>query len=161
MKRILTFTEAGSISEKLKNQGKTIVLAGGCFDILHIGHLALLENAKKQGDILIVLLESDEKIKQLKGINRPIHTQKERAVMLASIRFVDYVILLPLMRNDEEYEQVVKMIKPNILATTENDPHAEKKQQQAEKIGAQLIYVVQYIPQASSSKLVEKLQKDL
>lgn len=161
MSRIISITEASAIATQLRKQNKIIVLTGGCFDILHIGHLALLENAKKQGDILMVLLESDEKIKQLKGVNRPVHTQQERAIMIASIRFVDYVIVLPMMRSDKEYDQIIEIIKPNIIATTKNDPHAGEKKRQAEKIGAKLIDVVQYIPQASSSKLVKKLQEDL
>ncbi len=161
MDRILTIEEATAVSKKNKNQGKTIVLTGGCFDILHVGHIALLQNAKKQGDILMVLLESDEKIKQLKGADRPIHTQKERALMLASLRYVDYVILLPTMTRDEEYDKIVQAIRPTIIATTEHDPKNEHKKRQAEKVGAKLAYVIQYIPNISSSKLIEKLQKDL
>jgi rfaE bifunctional protein nucleotidyltransferase chain/domain len=161
MKRIITIEEAAKISNTLRDENKTIVLTGGCFDILHIGHIALLENAKKQGDILMVLLESDEKIKQLKGADRPIHTQQERALMLASLRYVDYVIVLPMMTNDEDYDNVVQTVKPHVIATTENDPQTEHKKRQAKKVDAKLVYVVQYILHTSSSKLVEKLQKDL
>jgi len=66
MKRILTIIEAIKMSKTLRSEGKQIVLAGGCFDILHPGHIAFIEKAKEKGDILIILLESDEKINERK-----------------------------------------------------------------------------------------------
>ena len=63
-----------------------IVLVGGCFDILHLGHVVFLEKAKKEGDVLVVLLESDEKVRFLKGKGRPVHTQSERAEILSALK---------------------------------------------------------------------------
>src|SRR5258706_13305565 len=95
MKNVITTNEAIKLSKQLKDKGKIIILAGGCFDILHPGHLQLLEHAKEKGDVLFVFLESDKKIKELKGPERPLHTQSERAAMLIALRFFDYVIILP------------------------------------------------------------------
>ena len=67
-----------------------VVLVGGCFDLLHYGHIAFLKEAKKHGDYLIVLLESDENVRRLKGEGRPFHTQKQRKEMLASCRTTAY-----------------------------------------------------------------------
>src|SRR5579859_2827377 len=118
---ILTPEKAIKKAKQLQALGKKIVLTGGCFDIFHLGHLMLLQNAKEQGDILFVLLESDKKITELKGSERPLHTQTERGIMLTAIRFVDYVIMLPYFSEDAQYDNLVTSIAPDIIATTEHD----------------------------------------
>ena len=122
------------------HQHKT-VLVGGCFDILHLGHISFLQEAKKLGDKLVVMLESDETIQRLKGKNRPFHTQEQRKKMLEALRFVDEVIPLPPMHADTEYVDMVKKIHPQIIALTEGDPIMEKKIKQTESIGARAIII--------------------
>ncbi|RPJ05421.1 MAG: D-glycero-beta-D-manno-heptose 1-phosphate adenylyltransferase [Deltaproteobacteria bacterium] len=119
-----------------KSEGR-IVLTGGCFDILHIGHVRFLSEAKGMGDYLVVLLESDRNVKRLKGENRPVFIQEERAEMLSALSSVDLIVLLPMMENDSDYLNLVTKIKPNIIAVTENDPHIEKKRRQAKEIGSE------------------------
>jgi len=136
-----------------------IVLAGGCFDILHIGHVRFLSEAKKMGDYLVVLLENDKKVKKLKGENRPAFIQKERAEMLSALGSVDLVVLLPTVENDSDYLNLIRKIKPDIIAVTESDPHIEKKKSQAKKIGGKL-KVISLIKTLSSSKLAEILGVD-
>ena len=120
-----------------KSEGR-IVLTGGCFDILHIGHVRFLSEAKGMGDYLVVLLESDRNVKKLKGKYRPVFIQKERAEMLSALRSVDVIVVLPIMENDNDYLNLVTKIKPDIIAVTEDDPHIEKKRRQAKKVGAML-----------------------
>src|SRR3989344_778847 len=112
------------------------VLVGGCFDLIHYGHIRFLTESKKQGDYLIVALESDENVRKYKGENRPIHTQKERAEMLRSLKMVDEVVELPSMNGDEEYFDFVIKIKPDVIAITENDPQTQNKKMQADLINA-------------------------
>jgi len=100
---------------------KKIVLVGGCFDILHWGHISFLKKARKLGNYLVVALESDENIRKLKGPNRPIHNQRERKAMLESLRFVDKVIALPPMKSDSDYEKLVRRVNPDIVAVTQGD----------------------------------------
>jgi FAD synthetase len=138
-----------------EGKGRT-VLVGGCFDILHIGHVKFLSEARGMGDCLIVLLESDKKSRKLKGRNRPVFIQSERAEMLSSLRSVDLVVLLPMMEDDTDYLNLVKKIKPGIIAVTENDPQMEKKRQQAEEAGAEL-KIIPFTKTFSSSKLVKIL----
>ena len=109
-------SEAGGRNHKVK-----VVLVGGCFDILHYGHIYFLKKAKKLGDLLVVALESDENTKKLKGPKRPIHTQKQRQKMLESLRFVDKVIALPPMKSDSDYEKLVRKVNPDIIAVTAGD----------------------------------------
>jgi len=137
---------------------KKIVLVGGCFDIVHLGHLIFLEKAKAKGDILIVLLESDENIRKNKGQNRPINNQENRAVFLTKLKMVDYVIKLPEMKSDEDYLEILKKIKPNIIAVSEGDSALEKKKKQAKEIGARVLEVNKLIPHQSTSLIIDKIK---
>lgn len=76
-----------------KSKGKKVVSTSGCFDIIHAGHVTYLEEAKARGDILIVLLNSDSSVRELKGVERPIVSEKERAIVLAGLSCVDYVCI--------------------------------------------------------------------
>lgn len=154
MGKILTINYDSNLSGNVFPTDNTIVLIGGCFDILHIGHLKFIEEAKKYGDFLIVLLESDAKVRRLKGINRPIFNQKERAVMLSSLTLVDLVISLPDMKSDADYEELIERIKPEIIVITENDPMEEKKRNQADKFKSKFV-VIPYIKTYSTSKLAK------
>lgn len=77
----------------LKTQGKRVVSTSGCFDILHSGHVEYLEEAKKRGDILVVMLNSDSSVRGIKGKNRPIVPEQDRAIVLAGLEAVDYVCI--------------------------------------------------------------------
>lgn len=133
---------------------KNIVLVGGCFDVLHFGHIEFLRQAKNQGNFLIVALESDENVTQRKGPLRPIHTKQQRKLMLESLRFVDEVVLLPTMKTDDDYQSMVVSIKPTIIAVTEGDPYQHQKKQQADKVGASIV-VIKKISTPSTSQLAK------
>ena len=133
------------------------VLTGGCFDLIHYGHIVFLKEAKKQGDYLIVALESDDNVRRYKGKNRPIHKQRERAEMLRSLRMVDEVIELPPMNTDQKYFDFVKKIKPDVIAITKGDPQTENKKRQAELIGAEVKVVVPRLEPHSTSRLILEL----
>jgi FAD synthetase len=126
---------------KSKAKKSNIVLVGGCFDILHFGHVHFLKEARKKGDFLVILLESDENTKKLKGANRPIHSQKQRREILTSLNFVDKVISLPVMKSDEDYKKMVMKIKPDVIAITTGDGIKDKKLEYAKEIGAKLIEI--------------------
>ncbi|MBN8511590.1 MAG: FAD synthase [Rickettsiales bacterium] len=134
---------------------KKIVLVGGCFDVLHYGHINFLKNAKSAGDILVVALEPDETISLYKK-RTPIHTQSQRATNLAAIKYVDYVLLLPSLKGFRDYNQLVQDIKPDIIAVTANDPQIKNKQIQADSINASLRIVIDRIDGFSTSKIVSK-----
>jgi rfaE bifunctional protein nucleotidyltransferase chain/domain len=139
-----------------RKSGGRIVLTGGCFDILHIGHVRFLSEAKGKGDYLVVLLESDMKVKKLKGKNRPVFVQEERAEMLSALGSVDLIVLLPMMENDSDYLNLLMEIKPDIIAVAENDPHIEKKRRQAKQIGGEL-KIIPLTKTFSTSKLAKIL----
>jgi rfaE bifunctional protein nucleotidyltransferase chain/domain len=92
-------------------QDKKIVFTNGCFDILHLGHIDYLSKAKDQGQILIIGVNTDNSVKRLKGKNRPITDENSRATILASLQFVDTVILFD---EDTPYE-LIKFVQPDVL----------------------------------------------
>ena len=141
--------------DQSKKKGQKIVLVGGCFDVLHPGHVIFLQKAKESGDSLIVLLESDQKIRKLKGVKRPIHTQKERTRILLALKSVDRVIPLKFMETAKEYDGLILKIKPDIIATTEGHPNAHHYQRSAKLVGAKLKYVTKMIGGYSSSKILK------
>lgn len=91
--------------------GKTISFTNGCFDILHIGHIASLSEAAKHGDFLVVGLNADISVKKLKGEDRPVNDEQSRALLLASLSVVDAVTIFP----EETPLQVIKALKPDFL----------------------------------------------
>src|SRR5580700_2844823 len=86
------------LREKLsehKRRGQRIVFANGCFDTLHVGHIRYLEGARSEGDVLVVGLNADSSVRNLKGPGRPILDERERAQLVAALKSVDYVVLFP------------------------------------------------------------------
>lgn len=134
---------------------KTVVLVGGCFDVLHPGHVLFLEKAKEMGDKLVVLLESDQTVRQLKGAGRPIHSQRERAKILLALRFVDQVVQIPFMRDDTQYDRLIKKLKPDIIAVTKGYGNIDHHQRVARLVGAKLKYVTSVYGKYSTSRLVK------
>ncbi len=95
----------------LRKQGKVIAFTNGCFDIMHMGHVAYLQKAKKDNRILIVGLNSDKSISNIKGPNRPICPQQSRAAVLAALACVDFVVLF----NEATPYNLIKAVKPDVL----------------------------------------------
>ncbi|MDP3941245.1 MAG: adenylyltransferase/cytidyltransferase family protein [bacterium] len=159
--KILSTIKATRLSESLRNQGKTVILAGGCFDILHVGHITFLQEAKKRGEYLFVLLESDASIRKMKGPNRPINTQEDRAKVLSALTTVDIIIPLPGVLKNEDYDELILALKPAIIATNKADPNRLHKVRQATKSGSVLVDVGEEVQNLSTTHIAKLLQKDL
>lgn len=99
-------------TESVKQAGKTIVLANGCFDVLHAGHIRYLQGARELGDVLVVAINADEQVRALKGSGRPILAERERAELVASIEAVDFVTIFA----EPTVEQLLLAIKPDVHA---------------------------------------------
>lgn len=110
--KIKTKDNLKEILSGLKKQNKTIVFTNGCFDILHVGHVTYLEEAKKHGDILVVAINSDASARRLKGQGRPIVSQKDRMKILASLESVDFVTVF----NEDNPASIVKELNPDVIA---------------------------------------------
>ena len=110
-KLIKSIDEISQIIMELKLRDKKIIFTNGCFDLVHAGHISFLETAKTFGDILILGLNSDRSIKRLKGKERPINIQEDRAYILSALEVIDYVVIFD---EDTPYE-LIKTLKPNVL----------------------------------------------
>src|SRR5215470_18605231 len=98
---VILITELEAFAKSMRRQKIQIVLTNGCFDLLHAGHLSYLRQARELGDKLMVAVNSDTSIRALKGINRPINSQKSRIEALSSLQFVDYVTVFSSLRVTE------------------------------------------------------------
>ncbi len=108
--KIKTLEELKRIIKNCKKKGKKIVWTNGCFDLVHITHINLLKKAKVFGDILIVGVNSDNSVRRLKGLNRPINVEKNRLDVIASFESVDYVIAF----NEDSPKKIIEIIKPDV-----------------------------------------------
>ena len=155
MKIIYDKKEIGEISEKLKQSGKKVVFTNGCFDILHVGHLRYLYEAKEFGDILIIGVNSDSSVKRLKGEKRPIVVENERAEMLLGLKPVDYVIIF----EEDTPIETLEYVKHDIHVKggdykKENLPETEI----IEKNGGR-VEIVSLTKGSSTTNIVEKIKK--
>jgi rfaE bifunctional protein nucleotidyltransferase chain/domain len=108
---VLTAEQAGELACLLKKQGKRIVFTNGCFDLLHPGHLEILQKAREMGDWLVVGLNSDNSVKRLKGATRPVQNLESRAAVLSCLRFVDCVVPF----SEDTPLLLIEMILPDVL----------------------------------------------
>ena len=147
---IKTLIEIEVLSTKLKDKGKKIVFTNGCFDILHAGHVRYLETAKSFGDILMVGVNSDKSVRTLKGETRPINSEQDRALLIASLEAVDYVIIF----NEDTPYELIKAIKPHTLV--KGGDYAGQK-----VVGQDLVSelrLVNFIEGKSTTRTIEKIK---
>lgn len=102
--------EVLELGEKLRHSGKRVVFANGCFDLFHVGHVRYLEGARRHGDVLVVGVNSDRSVRQLKGEARPLLPEEARAELLSAIESVDYVVIF----DDLTAENILRDLKPDV-----------------------------------------------
>jgi len=155
--KIKSRKEIVKIVKQLKNKGKKIVFTNGCFDILHIGHIRLLQRAKKLGDILILGLNSDNSIKTLKGPKRPIFNEKEREEILSALEYIDYITIF----NEKDPCNIISLLKPDIHVKGKNyDPKDYSCMPEAKIVheyGGK-VKTVNIIKNKSTTKIIEKIR---
>lgn len=134
-----------------------VVLVTGVFDILHQEHHNFLKKAKALGERLIVGIESDVRVRQLKGSGRPIHTQSVRAANVTALGLADEVFILPeAFSKPEHHRALLSQIKPDILAVSSHSPHVDKKQALMQEIGGTVVVAHQHNPKISTTILLQK-----
>ena len=133
-----------------------VILATGCFDILHSEHLKFLRAAKKQGDILLVGLETDTRVRQLKGPGRPVNPLLLRLKNLQQLGIADQVFALPKQFNDlNHFTALINQIKPDILAVSSSTPNLPIKRQIMKRFGGRVIIVLPHNPRISTTKMLK------
>ncbi len=147
--KIIDFERVEDLMKSLKN--KKIVFTNGCFDILHIGHVKYLQKAKTLGDVLIVGVNSNESVKRLKGEDRPINDEYDRAYLLASLEVVDYVVIF---KEDTPYE-LIKKIKPDVLVKG-------KDYEGKEVVGSDIakeVKLIDFVDGKSTTNIIKKIKE--
>lgn len=151
MGEIVSLHELRCTAERCRAEGKRIVLTNGCFDLLHIGHVRYLGQARQFGDVLIVGVNDDEAVRQLKGPGRPIVPADERAEMLAALAAVDYVVVFSGLTADA----LVEAVRPDVYVkggdwTLETLPETPT----VARVGGR-VEIVAYVPGRSTHALIE------
>jgi len=153
MDKIKTRQEIEDIAKQLKQQGKKIVTCNGCFDILHAGHIAFLTEAKAQGDVLIVGINSDSSVKQNKGPERPINNENNRAIVLSALQIVDYITIF----NEKTPIELLEAIKPDIHVNGEEYGEDCIEAPTIKKYGGK-IHIIKLKQGLSTTNLIEKIK---
>lgn len=141
------------IVKRLRKNKKKIVFTNGCFDIIHAGHIKLLKECKKIGDVLIVGLNSDESIKRLKGNLRPINKLSDRVEVLSAIEYVDYIVVFS---QDTPYE-LIKLIKPDYLVKGSD----YKVEEVVGREFAKNVVLIKLLKGRSTTNIVKAIENDL
>lgn len=152
--KIVTIDNISKLSDKLRASGNKIVTTNGCFDILHLGHITYLIEAKNLGDILIVGINSDRSVEKLKGPNRPLQPELIRAKQIAGLESVDYVTIFP----DDTPINLLGLIKPNVhVKGGDYLPEKLPEKQIVESCGGKVI-CVSMMTGFSTTDLIEKIR---
>jgi rfaE bifunctional protein nucleotidyltransferase chain/domain len=122
----------------LKRQGKRVVLANGCFDTLHVGHVRYLAGAKREGDALVVAVNADSSVSGLKGPGRPILDENARALLVASLRDVDFVVIF----SEPNVEALLRELRPDVHAKgTDYSPETVPEREVSARLGIRVAIV--------------------
>ncbi|MFN3306162.1 MAG: D-glycero-beta-D-manno-heptose 1-phosphate adenylyltransferase [Candidatus Kapaibacteriota bacterium] len=152
---IASIEEIEQICRTLRENNLRIVFTNGCFDILHIGHIKYLKEAKTYGDKLIVGLNSDSSVRRLKGMQRPIVPENERAEVLDSLKPVDYVVIF----EEDTPMELIKIVRPDVLV--KGGDYTEENIVGANYVGTYggRVVVIPYVAGRSTTSLIDKIRK--
>jgi len=136
-----------------QKDGKTFVVTNGCFDILHVGHVRYLQKTKEYADFLIVMLNSDSSVKQIKGPSRPINNQDDRAEILSSLSCVDYVVIF----EESSPAMLLEKIKPDVY-TKGADYNIETLPERDIVLKNNIkVEFIEFVEGKSTTKVIEKI----
>jgi cytidyltransferase-like protein len=143
------------LAQDTNQKNRTLILATGVFDVLHQEHRNFLGAAKAVGDVLIIGLETDRRVKVIKGVDRPVNNQETRKANLSAWHLANAVFILP-----EDFhlahrrEELIKLLRPKILAVSSHTEHLEEKARVMGLIGGEVRVVYQHNPETSTTKLL-------
>ena len=151
--KLKNLDELAALAAQARQNGKSVVFTNGCFDILHRGHVHVLRQAKAAGDLLIVALNSDRSVQEIKGANRPVLPETDRIELIGAMEMVDYVIIF----DEPDPYKLIAAIKPNVLVKG-GDWSAEKiiGADVVEQAGGRVV-VIPYLKGFSSSAIIERI----
>ncbi len=155
-KRLIAQSQLMDLGEKLREKDKKVVYTAGAWDMIHVGQLRYLEEAKAQGDILVVGVLADDVIRKVKGPNKPILGELMRAEMVAGLKCVDFVTILP----DPSSQPILGLLKPDVYQTVKEDWNKDYKEsieyKTVEKYKGKVVVVDRQSPAISTTKILER-----
>ena len=155
-KRLVAMSDLMTLHEQLKAKGKRIVFTAGSWDLLHVGHCRYFEEAKKNGDVLVVGVSSNEAIRKVKGPNKPILDEKIRAEMLTYLRSIEFVTILP----EPSCQPTLGLLKPDVFITVKEDWAADyensKEYKTVVKYGGEVKVIDRQSTALSTTKIVQR-----
>jgi len=154
--KILSLSQLSQRANEIRRAGQRLVLTNGCFDLLHVGHVRYLQQARKLGDFLIVAVNGDESVRALKGAGRPLNSEEDRAEILAALECVDFVTVFPARRATA----VIEALRPAIYAKGGDytlDSLDPEEVAALKSVGAE-IKTLALVPGKSTSSLIERMQ---
>lgn len=152
--KIVNLEQLNMIVKELKKEGKIIVATSGCFDIIHAGHVIYLEKAKEKGDILVLLLNTDESVRKLKGKERPIVPENERTIVVAGLESVDYVCLF----NESNPCNYLKSFKPDLFVKGDDYKGIHIPEMDILDLYGGRVEYINYINGCSTTNIVERIK---
>ena len=155
MNKILERNALKNELEELRKKGKKIAFTNGCFDILHVGHVRYLREAKKTADVLVLALNSDSSVRSIKGDKRPILNENERAEILASLEFVDFITIFEELTPLE----LICCLKPDILIKGGDWPEEKVVGREEVKKWGGRVAIISEIEGKSTTNIVDKIKK--
>ena len=153
MKNLIDREKIEEFIEELKKQGKKIVFTNGVFDILHVGHLTYLEEAKTFGDILIVGINSDSSVKVNKGDKRPINSEEDRAKMIIGLKPVDYAVIF----DEKTPIEIIAKIKPNVHIKGGDYKKDDLPETSIVELNGGVVEILSFIDNKSTTGVIEKI----
>jgi len=147
--------ELASIVSELRAKGKQVVFTNGCFDLIHPGHTTYLETAREKGDYLVVAINSDRSVREIKGDKRPILTQDERADVVSALSSVDFVIIF----DELDPERLIASIVPNVLVKGADWPMESIIGRETVTRNGGHVFRIPLVPNSSTTNIVEKILK--
>jgi rfaE bifunctional protein nucleotidyltransferase chain/domain len=146
--------ELVALAAEARRNGKTVVFTNGCFDVLHRGHVHILRHAKAAGDLLVVALNSDASVRQIKGNGRPVLSEIDRTELIGAMEMVDYVIVF----DESDPTRLIAAIQPDVLVKGGDWEDNVVGSELVEKNGGRVV-VVPYLEGFSTSKIIERISK--
>ena len=149
--------DGNSLKEKvdsLRQSGKVVVFTNGCFDLFHVGYVRLLQKARKQGDCLVVAVNSDRSVRQIKGPERPKIPDKERAEVLAALACVDWVTIF----DEADPLVLIKLLQPDVLVKGADWPEEKIVGASEVKEGGGKVVRIPLEPGISTSALIKRIR---
>jgi len=154
--KILTRAQLAQLAPLWREAGTRVVLTNGCFDLLHSGHLRYLQAARQLGDLLVVGVNSDESVRQLKGESRPIVPQQERAELVAGLECVDYVTIF----EEPTAVPLVELVQPTYYAKGGDYTEQDLPESEAVVAYGGFVVILPLQPERSTSALIERIRSE-